>query len=49
MIVAPSSTNLPDNRVDFMHNSFHDTGLDFAGPLFIREAKNCLYSVEPYI
>ena len=34
---APSSPYLPDYRVDHMANAFQFTGLDFAGPLFVKD------------
>ena len=41
---APSSPDLPDYRVNRLIHSFQATGLDFAGPLFIRDIhiKDCL-------
>ena len=34
---APSSPDLPDYRVDHMAYAFQFTGLDFAGPLFVKD------------
>ena len=34
---APSSPDLPEYRVDHMAYAFQFTGLDFAGPLFIKD------------
>ena len=34
---APSSPDLPEYRVDHMAYAFQFTGLDFAGPLFVKD------------
>ena len=33
----PSSPDLPDYRVNYLTHAFQATGLDFAGPLFVKE------------
>ena len=36
-MLPPPSPNLPDFRIDFTNNVYFSTGLDYCGPLFVRD------------
>ena len=39
---APANPDLPEYRVDHMAYAFQFTGLDFAGPLFVKDAASVI-------
>ena len=44
-LIPPSSPDLPDFRVTDLMNSFQATGLDYAGPLFVKDNINSVSKV----